>query len=92
MVHPARILVLGAGAVGLPLAAKLSRVADVVAVTRERSARAIAGQGLAISGAWGDESATFTCVSELAGEADFDYILITSKSQDTEGICRQYKI
>ncbi|MFA6333630.1 MAG: 2-dehydropantoate 2-reductase N-terminal domain-containing protein, partial [Methanoregula sp.] len=50
MVHPARILVLGAGAVGLPLAAKLSRVAEVVAVTRERSARAISSQGLAISG------------------------------------------
>ncbi len=91
MVHPARILVLGAGAVGLPLAAKLSRVADVVAVTRERSARAITSQGLAISGAWGDESANFTCVSELAGEEDFNYILITSKSQDTESICRQYK-
>ena len=91
MVHPARILILGAGAVGLPLAAKLSRVADVVAVTRERSARAISSQGLAISGAWGDESDHFTCVSELAGNEDFDYILITSKSQDTENICRQYQ-
>jgi len=91
MVHPGRILILGAGAVGLPLAAKLSRVADVVAVTRERSARAISSHGLAISGAWGDESANFTCVSELAGEEDFDYILITSKSQDTAGICQQYK-
>jgi len=91
MVHPARILVLGAGAVGLPLAAKLSRVADVVAVTRERSARAISSQGLMISGAWGDESDHFTCVSDLAGNEDFDYILITSKSQDTAGICRHYK-
>jgi len=91
MVHPARILVLGAGAVGLPLAAKLSRVADVVAVARERYARAITSQGLVISGAWGTESGHFSCVSELAGEADFDYILITSKSQDTESICRLYK-
>ena len=91
MVHPARILVLGAGAVGLPLAAKLSRVAEVVAVTRERSARAITSQGLMISGAWGDESDHFTCVSDLVGKEDFDYILVTSKSQDTESICRHYK-
>ncbi|MDD1694267.1 MAG: 2-dehydropantoate 2-reductase [Methanoregula sp.] len=91
MEHPVRILVLGAGAVGLPLAAKLSQVAEVVAVTRKSSARAISLQGLSISGAWGVESDRFTCVSELTGDADFDYILITSKSQDTEGICRQYK-
>jgi len=88
---PVRILILGAGAVGLPLAAKLSHVAEVVAVTRESSARAISRQGLSISGAWGVESDNFTCVSDLAGDENFDYILITSKSQDTDSICRQYK-
>ncbi len=86
-----RILILGAGAVGLPLAAKLSRVADVVAVTREPYARAVSSQGLLISGAWGDETGRFTCVSEITGDREFDYVLITSKSQDTESICRQYK-
>lgn len=86
-----RILILGAGAVGLPLAAKLSRVADVVAVTREPYAREISRQGLLITGAWGSETSRFTCVSELSGESDFDYILITSKSQDTDGIYRQYR-
>jgi len=91
MVRPVRILILGAGAVGLPLAAKLSRVADVVAVTRESYARAVSSQGLLISGAWGSETVRFPCVSELTDKNDFDYILITSKSQDTEGICRQYK-
>jgi 2-dehydropantoate 2-reductase len=86
-----RILILGAGAVGLPLAAKLSRVADVVAVTREPYARAVSSQGLLISGAWGDETGRFTCVSEITDDSNFDYVLITSKSQDTESICRQYK-
>ena len=91
MVRPVRILILGAGAVGLPLAAKLSRVADVVAVTREPYARAVSRQGLLISGAWGSETVRFPCVSKLTDKKDFDYILVTSKSQDTEGICRQYQ-
>jgi 2-dehydropantoate 2-reductase len=91
MGRSARILILGAGAVGLPLAAKLSRVADVLAVTRKSTARAISDDGLLISGAWGQETSRFRCVSELGEESDFDYILITSKSQDTAGICRQFK-
>jgi 2-dehydropantoate 2-reductase len=91
MERPARILILGAGAVGLPLALKLSRVAEIVAVTRERFARATAREGLLISGAWGDESGRFPCVTEVTKDETFDYILITSKSQDTESICRQYK-
>jgi len=91
MKHPVRILILGAGAVGLPLAAKLSRVAEVIAVTREHYAAEISRHGLEIRGAWGDESSRFTCVSDLVDEGHFDYILITSKSQDTDSICRQYK-
>ncbi|MFA4860108.1 ketopantoate reductase family protein [Methanoregula sp.] len=91
MKAPERILILGAGAVGLPLAAKLSHVADVVAVTRQNSARAISRDGLEICGAWGAESDRFTCVCDLVDDVDFDYVLITSKSQDTEGICQQYR-
>ncbi|MDP3396381.1 MAG: ketopantoate reductase family protein [Methanoregula sp.] len=91
MVRPVRILILGAGAVGLPLAAKLSRVAEVVAVTREPHASKISSQGLLISGAWGSETGRFTCVSEVTGDTNFDYILITSKSQDTLRICEQYQ-
>ncbi len=87
----ARILILGAGAVGLPLAVKLSRVADVVAVTREPYASIISSQGLLISGAWGTETGRFRCVSEVTDDKNFDYILITSKSQDTAGICQQYQ-
>ncbi|PKG32955.1 ketopantoate reductase family protein [Methanoregula sp.] len=91
MSSPVRILVLGAGAVGLPLAAKLSRVADVVAVTREQYASGISRSGFSIHGAWGDESFSFPCVSTLEGNEPFDYVLVTSKSQDTDSICRQYK-
>ncbi|MDO9036464.1 MAG: ketopantoate reductase family protein [Methanoregula sp.] len=91
MGRSARILILGAGAVGLPLAVKLSRVADVVAVTREPYASTISSQGLLISGAWGTETGRFTCVSEVTDDKNFDYILITSKSQDTAGICEQYQ-
>jgi 2-dehydropantoate 2-reductase len=87
----ARILVLGAGAVGLPLAAKLSRVAEVVAVARDPCARAITRDGLLISGAWGEETSRFACVSEVTGRDGFDYILITSKSQDTETLCREHR-
>ena len=90
MERPARILILGAGAVGLPLALKLSRVAEVVAVTRERFARAVNRDGLLIHGAWGDEYGLFPCVTEVAEDETFDYILVTSKSQDTESLCRQY--
>ncbi len=91
MVRPVRILILGAGAVGLPLAVKLSRVAEVVAVTREPYASTISSQGLLISGAWGTETGRFACVSEVMDDKNFDYILITSKSQDTAGICEQYQ-
>ncbi len=90
MGQPVRILVLGAGAVGLPLAAKLSRVADVTALTREPYARAVSARGLQIRGAWGNDTARFSCITEIPDGAGYDYILITSKSQDTETLCRQY--
>jgi 2-dehydropantoate 2-reductase len=86
----AKILVLGAGAVGLPFAAKLSSVADVVAVSRERYSRAITSNGLSIHGAWGSGTYRFRCTIEPPDNEDFDYILITAKSNDTEQICRTY--
>ncbi len=90
MKRPVRVLVLGAGAVGLPLAAKLSRVAEVVAVAREQYATEISQKGLDICGAWGDESIRFSCVSTLEDTEPYDYILITSKSQDTDSLCQKY--
>lgn len=91
MGRPARILILGAGAVGLPLAGKLSRVAEVVAVTRKSAAHDISEHGLSINGAWGNATYHFPCVSEVPEESGFDYILITSKSQDTGKICQHYQ-
>ena len=49
-----KVLILGAGAVGLSVAAKLSRVCEVRAVVRERCARAIESDGLRLTGIWGE--------------------------------------
>gem|GEM_PF-4772132 len=78
----ARILILGAGSVGLPFAARLSCVAEVVAVSRERHATAITSQGLTLHGAWGSGTYRFRCTTEVPDEK-FDFILVTAKSNDT---------
>ncbi|MCQ2356384.1 MAG: 2-dehydropantoate 2-reductase, partial [Methanocorpusculum sp.] len=49
-----RILILGAGAVGLTVAAKLSAHAEVYAVCRKRYADAIAADGFVMTGIWGE--------------------------------------
>jgi 2-dehydropantoate 2-reductase len=86
----AKILILGAGAVGLSLAAKLSGVCEVLAVTREPYARAVTSEGLILTGAWGSGTFWFPCSATVPEDSVFDYILITSKSHDTDTICRQY--
>jgi 2-dehydropantoate 2-reductase len=86
----AKILILGAGAVGLALAAKLSCVCEVLAVTREPYARAVTTEGLALTGAWGSGTHWFRCSATVPEDSAFDYILITSKSHDTGTICQQY--
>jgi 2-dehydropantoate 2-reductase len=85
-----RIAVLGAGAVGLSLAARLSRVADVVAVTRERYAAAIRRDGFRISGRWGDDVFDLAVTTSLDPEETFDYVFVTAKSVDTPAVCRQF--
>lgn len=84
-----KVLILGAGAVGLTLAAKLSSVCDVHAVCRQRHADRIQDAGFKMTGIWGESTCTFSC-SEDVPEADYDYIFITAKSTATESICEQF--
>ena len=84
------VLVLGAGAVGLSLAAKLSKVASVRAVARERCATAIAKDGFRLTGIWGDEVFRFPVAPELPESYRCDYAIVASKSRDTAAICRQF--
>jgi 2-dehydropantoate 2-reductase len=86
-----KIVVLGAGAVGLTVAAKVSRVADVHAVARRRHVDAVRKRGFLMTGIWGEGAYRFSCSEDLPGEwQDADFVLITAKSIDTEAICRQF--
>ena len=49
-----KVLVLGAGAVGLSVAAKLSTVCEVHAVCRKKTAEAIIKSGFRMTGIWGE--------------------------------------
>jgi 2-dehydropantoate 2-reductase len=88
-----RILILGAGAVGLSLAGRLSDVADVHVVCRKIHANVINERGLIMEGIWGSGIfRNISCFSEPGGKhPDFDYIFITSKGTDTATICTQYQ-
>jgi 2-dehydropantoate 2-reductase len=83
------ILVLGAGAVGLPVAARLSHVAGVYAVCRAAHADVIRNNGFRLTGLWGDHTVRFPC-GEEPPDLDWDYIFITAKSIDTREVCRTY--
>lgn len=82
-----KIAFLGAGAVGLSVAGILSRVCQVYAVCRKRHADAIDSRGLILTGIWGEHNIKFPCGEALPPGEIFDYIFITSKSQDTREIC-----
>ncbi len=81
---------LGAGAVGLSVAARLSQVADVVAVTRERCAAAIEQDGFHLTGRWGDGVYDLEVTTRLDLGEEFDYIFVTAKSVDTAAVCREF--
>jgi len=85
-----KVLVLGAGAVGLSVAAKLSTVCEVDAVSRRKNAEAIRAEGFSLSGIWGSDTGHFSISESVPENARYDYIIITSKSQDTESLCREY--
>ena len=81
---------LGAGAVGLSVAARLSQVADVVAVTRERCVAAIRQDGFHLSGRWGDGVYDLAVTTRPDFGEKFDYVLVTAKSVDTAAVCREF--
>jgi len=85
-----KVLVLGAGAVGLSVAAKLSTVCEVHAVSRQKNADAVAANGFFLSGIWGSGIFRFGISESVPEGARYDYVIITSKSQDTESICCEY--
>lgn len=80
------VLILGAGAVGLGIAAKLSEVVGVTALTREGPAGTIAEHGLTLEGAWGNGTYRFPCSSKPPAGVHFDYILITTKAYMYTGV------
>ena len=84
------ILILGAGAVGLSLAARLSKVADVHAVCRQKHADIIKTKGFKMTGIWGEETSFFSCGEDIPKDRKFDYIFISSKSTATRHICEQF--
>jgi 2-dehydropantoate 2-reductase len=84
------ILILGAGAVGLSLAARLSKVADVHAVCRQKHADIIKTKGFKMTGIWGEETSFFSCGEDIPEDRKFDYIFISSKSTATRHICEQF--
>jgi len=85
-----KVLILGAGAVGLCLAARLSDHCDVHAVCRKRHADAIAERGFVMTGLWGEGTYRFPASEGVPEGERFDYIFITSKSLATQSICEQF--
>jgi 2-dehydropantoate 2-reductase len=85
-----RVLLLGAGAVGLSVAAKLSVVCTVHAVCRPASAKAIGERGFSLTGIWGKDTYRFSAADTVPAGTRYDYVIITSKSKDTDAVCRQF--
>lgn len=86
------VVILGAGAVGLSLAGRLSEVSSVFATCRPSHITAIRERGLLMSGIWGDRVVSgIECIEGPdTCPPDVDYVLITAKGTDTESICREY--
>lgn len=83
-----RILVVGVGAIGGIVAARLAAHADVVGLdTNAPHAQAIAGQGLVVEGA-SSHAARFPCVTQASdlGAQAFDAIVFLVKSKATASV------
>ena len=80
-----RACVIGAGAIGSLFAAHLSRVADVLVLTRRQEhAQALNDQGLRVSGKH-DFTARVTAASDPRDLPDFDIGIVATKATGVEG-------
>jgi 2-dehydropantoate 2-reductase len=80
-----RACVIGAGAIGSLFAAHLSRVADVLVLTRRQEhAQALNDQGLQVSGKH-DFTARVTAASDPRDLPDFDVGIVATKATGLEG-------
>jgi 2-dehydropantoate 2-reductase len=80
-----RLCVIGAGAIGSLFAAHLSKVADVLVLTRRQEhARRLNEQGLRVSGEH-DFTARVTAASDARDLPDFDVGIIATKATGREG-------
>jgi 2-dehydropantoate 2-reductase len=80
-----RACVIGAGAIGSLFAAHLSRVADVLVLTRRQEhAQALNDQGLRVSGKH-DFTARVTAASDPSDLPDFDVGIVATKATGLEG-------
>ena len=83
-----RACVIGAGAIGSLFAAHLSRVAEVLVLTRRQEhAQALNDQGLRVSGEH-DFTARVTAVSDPCDLPDFDVGLVATKATGLEGAAK----
>ena len=83
-----RACVIGAGAIGSLFAAHLSRVADVLVLTRRQEhARALNDQGLRVSGKH-DFTARVTAASDPRDLPDFDVGIVATKATGLEGAAK----
>jgi 2-dehydropantoate 2-reductase len=85
-----KVLILGAGAVGLSVAAKLSNVCEVHAVARERCVLAVESGGFRLTGIWGEGEYRFPVSGSVPEGERYDYAILSSKAIDTEAICSRF--
>jgi 2-dehydropantoate 2-reductase len=87
-----RIIIFGAGAIGGFIAAALSRCGmDVGVVARGAHLDAIRRGGLRVSSDLGDFTAHVAASDDLREFGDPDYVLITFKSQQWDGVLPQFE-
>jgi 2-dehydropantoate 2-reductase len=85
-----RVAVLGAGAVGSFVGARLSRAADVVLIGRAPHVRAIGRSGLRVEGL-GRSPFHLEATTQVREARDADLVLLTTKSFDTRAAALQLR-